>query len=120
MAAVLLFSSNRALRRLVRVVLRSAGHTEVLSVEPTNAQEALARQPVSMVVIDLDLSSVEVSGILGDVANVSPRPPVLALAPHVAFDVVLPTGADAVLSLPFEPSKLLDIVARLSGAATEE
>lgn len=87
--------------------------------DPTVALTLAASQPWDLVITDLDLPTMTGLELLGALRPLAPALPVVIVTAHLpdaCATAALRRGADEVLAKPVGVSRLLETVARLTGA----
>jgi two-component system response regulator FlrC len=112
---VLLVEDDRALREALADTLLLAGHDYAAVGSAEEALLAVAREPFSLVVSDVNMPGMDGHQLLGLLRARQPQLPVLLMTAHGAVERAVDAmrqGAADYLVKPFEPKALLDLVAR--------
>ncbi|MBJ2348899.1 MULTISPECIES: sigma-54-dependent response regulator transcription factor FleR [Pseudomonas] len=112
---VLLVEDDRALREALADTLLLAGHDHAAVGSAEEALLAVAREPFSLVVSDVNMPGMDGHQLLGLLRARQPQLPVLLMTAHGAVERAVDAmrqGAADYLVKPFEPKALLDLVAR--------
>jgi len=112
---VLLVEDDRALREALADTLLLAGHDHAAVGSAEEALLAVAREPFSLVVSDVNMPGMDGHQLLGLLRARHPQLPVLLMTAHGAVERAVDAmrqGAADYLVKPFEPKALLDLVAR--------
>jgi two-component system response regulator FlrC len=112
---VLLVEDDRALREALADTLLLAGHDYAAVGSAEEALLAVAREPFSLVVSDVNMPGMDGHQLLGLLRTRQPQLPVLLMTAHGAVERAVDAmrqGAADYLVKPFEPKALLDLVAR--------
>ncbi|MFW9269914.1 sigma-54-dependent response regulator transcription factor FleR [Pseudomonas sp. D2-30] len=112
---VLLVEDDRALREALADTLLLAGHDHAVVGSAEEALLAVAREPFSLVVSDVNMPGMDGHQLLGLLRARQPQLPVLLMTAHGAVERAVDAmrqGAADYLVKPFEPKALLDLVAR--------
>ncbi|MBC3374773.1 sigma-54-dependent response regulator transcription factor FleR [Pseudomonas sp. SWRI92] len=112
---VLLVEDDRALREALADTLLLAGHDYAAVGSAEDALLAVAREPFSLVVSDVNMPGMDGHQLLGLLRARQPQLPVLLMTAHGAVERAVDAmrqGAADYLVKPFEPKALLDLVAR--------
>ena len=112
---VLLVVDDRALREVLADTLLLAGHDHAAVGSAEEALLAVAREPFSLVVSDVNMPGMDGHQLLGLLRARHPQLPVLLMTAHGAVERAVDAmrqGAADYLVKPFEPKALLDLVAR--------
>ncbi|MCL6700817.1 sigma-54-dependent response regulator transcription factor FleR [Pseudomonas sp. T1.Ur] len=112
---VLLVEDDRALREALTDTLLLAGHDHAAVGSAEEALLAVAREPFSLVVSDVNMPGMDGHQLLGLLRARQPQLPVLLMTAHGAVERAVDAmrqGAADYLVKPFEPKALLDLVAR--------
>lgn len=112
---VLLVEDDRALRQALADTLSLAGHTYRAVDSAEAALAALAEEPFGLVVSDVNMPGMDGHALLGQVRQRYPQLPVLLMTAYGAVERAVEAmrhGAVDYLVKPFEPRRLLDLVAR--------
>jgi len=112
---VLLVEDDRALREALADTLLLAGHDHAAVGSAEEALLAVAREPFSLVVSDVNMPGMDGHQLLGLLRARQPQLPVLLMTAHGAVERAVDAmrqGAADYLVKPFEPRALLDLVAR--------
>ena len=107
---VLVVDDEPSIRLLCRVNLELEGYRVVEAGSLAEARRALAAEPVSVVLLDVNLSGEDGRELLADLRD---RPAAL-LTGDSSLDAPTQARVGAVLSKPFELEDLLETVQRLS------
>lgn len=117
---VLVADDDLMTRKVLSTVLDLEGYRVVTAVDGRQALEVLDEQPVHAAVLDHampELTGLEVIEQLRSSSTLADLPVVLltaVVAPSFETDP-LEAGADALISKPFSPLHLVDVLARLLG-----
>ncbi|MBC3362548.1 sigma-54-dependent response regulator transcription factor FleR [Pseudomonas sp. SWRI154] len=112
---VLLVEDDRALREALADTLLLAGHDYAAVGSAEDALLAVAHEPFSLVVSDVNMPGMDGHQLLGLLRVRQPQLPVLLMTAHGAVERAVDAmrqGAADYLVKPFEPKALLDLVAR--------
>ncbi|MBI6618466.1 sigma-54-dependent Fis family transcriptional regulator [Pseudomonas corrugata] len=112
---VLLVEDDRALREALADTLLLAGHDYAAVGSAEEALQAVACEPFSLVVSDVNMPGMDGHQLLGLLRARQPQLPVLLMTAHGAVERAVDAmrqGAADYLVKPFEPKALLDLVAR--------
>ncbi|MCH4873203.1 sigma-54-dependent transcriptional regulator [Pseudomonas sp. TMW22091] len=112
---VLLVEDDHALREALVDTLMLAGHGFYAVASAEEALLAVAEQPFSLVVSDVNMPGMDGHQLLGRLRATQPQLPVLLMTAHGAVERAVDAmrqGAADYLVKPFEPKALLDLVAR--------
>ena len=107
---VLVVDDDPAIRMLCRVNLELDGYTVEEAGTLAAAREALAAAPPDVVLLDLHLGSVSSHALIAECAALTPRVPVVLVTGSADVGTARETGADAVLTKPFEIEALRSTV----------
>ena len=112
---VLLVEDDHALREALVDTLMLAGHGFHAVASAEEALLAVAEQPFSLVVSDVNMPGMDGHQLLSRLRATQPQLPVLLMTAHGAVERAVDAmrqGAADYLVKPFEPKALLDLVAR--------
>ena len=112
---VLLVEDDHALREALVDTLLLAGHGFHAVASAEEALLAVAEQPFSLVVSDVNMPGMDGHQLLSRLRTSQPQLPVLLMTAHGAVERAVDAmrqGAADYLVKPFEPKALLDLVAR--------
>ena len=112
---VLLVEDDRALREALSDTLLLAGHDFKAVGSGEEALQAVAGEPFSLVVSDVNMPGMDGHQLLSRLRASHPQLPVLLMTAHGAVERAVDAmrqGAADYLVKPFEPKAMLDLVAR--------
>ena len=112
---VLLVEDDRALREALADTLLLAGHDFRAVSCAEEALEAVAAEPFSLVISDVNMPGMDGHQLLALLRTRQPQLPVLLMTAHGAVERAVDAmrqGAADYLVKPFEPKALLDLVTR--------
>jgi CheY-like chemotaxis protein len=113
---VLVVDDEPALRLLWRVNLELEGYGVREAGTLAEAREAIAAEPVAVVLLDLHVGRERGDTLLAELRARQPRIPVALVTGSVEVDEGgLPDGADAVIAKPFTIDLLMETVRQLAG-----
>ena len=117
MARLLVIEDQAAVREMVAIVLRSAGHTIVEASNGDDGLKTLTHEKVDLVLTDLVMPGTEGIATIREIRNLYPRMKIVAMSGTGAYALYLHAasklGADAVLGKPFKPNELKAVIARV-------
>jgi DNA-binding NtrC family response regulator len=113
---VLVLDDERSIRLLCRVLLELDGCEVVEATSVAQAREALVREAVDVLVVDLNLRGERSSELIAECRTAEPPVPVILVTGSVEIGGPDAPEADVVLGKPFEPEELVGHVRRLAGA----
>ena len=115
---ILVVDDAPALRFLCRVNLELEGYEVVEAGTLDEARELIDREPVSLVLLDLQIGAERSEPLLVALSAREPRIPVVVVTGSAEIDSgELKMDADAVLAKPFTIDELLIVVRSLTGRA---
>ena len=116
MARLLVIEDQAAVREMVCIVLRSAGHTIVEASNGDDGLKTLEHEKVDLVLTDLVMPGTEGIATIREIRNLYPRMKIVAMSGTGAYSLYLDAaaklGADMVLEKPFRPDELREAIAR--------
>jgi CheY-like chemotaxis protein len=113
---VLVVDDEPALRLLCRVNLELEGYGVREAGTLAEAREAIAAEPVAVVLLDLHVGRERGDTLLAELRGREPRIPVALVTGSVEVgEAGLPDGADAVIAKPFTIDVLVQTVRDLAG-----
>jgi DNA-binding response OmpR family regulator len=111
---VLVVDDDPSLRMLCRINLELDGYRVVEAASVAEARDALAREPVAAMLLDVHLGEGDGRDLLRELRAEGTAPPVALLTGSVSIDESVRRLADAVLGKPFGLDELTQTVARLA------
>lgn len=118
---VLIVEDDRDLLEALCATLRLAGYQALAAPDGRTALAALARQPVGLVISDVQMRPLDGLALLGEIKAAFPALPVLLMTAYGEVGkavAAMRAGACDYLLKPFEPGSLLAQVARYTLPAT--
>jgi CheY-like chemotaxis protein len=108
---VMIVDDDKGLREALRNFLQSNGFSTIEAEDGGSALETLTQQPVSLIISDIQLPSLDGLSLLREVKKSSDAPFILMTGfsrhtPLEAFDL----GASAFLEKPFSPKRIKDVI----------
>ena len=113
---VLVVDDDRAVRRLVALVLERDGYLVVSANGGRDAIDLSARADFDLVLLDVNMLGTDGWTVLEALCERTPRPPALVMSGHADEAEALRRGAATLLRKPFSPAELL---ATMRGALRE-
>ena len=109
-AQVLVVDDDRAVCRLVALVLERDGYLVVPANGGRDAIDLTARADFDLVLLDVNMPGTDGWTVLEAICERTPHPPALVMSGHADEAEALLRGAATLLRKPFSPAELLDAV----------
>lgn len=115
---ILTIDDSRTMRDMLKMALGGAGFTVIQAVDGQDGLNVLARQPVDVIITDINMPKLDGFGVIRAVRN-DPAyndTPILVLSTEgeqESKDIAKDAGATGWIVKPFEPEKLVDVVNRV-------
>ena len=114
MSTVLVVDDDPAIRRLIRTVLLSDGHTVEEASDGREALEAIRRSCPDVLILDLMMPRIDGTEVFKRLEKIAARPPTMILSAYAGAGVRRELHPEAFMPKPFDPQQLSDVVTRLS------
>jgi CheY-like chemotaxis protein len=123
MALILVVEDDRLVRRLVREVLRAAGHNVRTAVDGRRGLRLLASATFDLLLTDVLMPGCDGLEVIQQAHRLRPGMPIIAMSgggqwlkPDKCLNLSNRLGADRTLIKPVSPQRLLDEIRDLLGA----
>ncbi len=117
---ILTIDDSRTMRDMLKMALGGAGFTVVQAVDGEDGLNALAQQPVDLIITDINMPKLDGFGVIRAVRN-DPQynsTPILVLSTEgeqESKDIAKDAGATGWIVKPFDPDGLVSIVNKVCG-----
>jgi DNA-binding response OmpR family regulator len=110
---VLIADDDPNLTRLLRATLRSAGYQVVSAEDGEKALSVVEQENPDVIILDLRMPKLDGRGFFRELRARGVRTPVLIASAFGARSGQLELGAEASIEKPFDPDRLVEVVAEL-------
>ena len=110
MATILVIDDDAPLARLYRFMLREEGHIVLEAPEGRSALDELARTPVDLIILDLEMPGMNGRSFFREIVGRAKRPPVLIVSAFEAAKAQRELGAEGAVDKPFDIERLVEEV----------
>jgi two-component system chemotaxis response regulator CheY len=120
MARLLVVDDDEADRVVLRTILERAQHEVWVAKDGAEALTHFQRNPIDVVITDLQMDNVHGLELITILRELSPRPGIIAISAtgEAQLDMARLMGASHTLQKPIRPDLLLNAIADLSRGAT--
>jgi CheY-like chemotaxis protein len=123
MAHILVIDDDPVVRRVVTLALEAAGHSVLRCENGRKAVAYLQHDHADLLITDIVMPEMDGVETLRAARQLDPNLPILAISGGGSFDpkdylgIAQAFGATAILSKPFRPTELMDLVSQLLAPA---
>lgn len=120
---ILVVDDEATLRRAIRIVLESRGHTVAEAMNQAQAIKQVGESQPDLVLLDLRLGRESGLDVLTELLKVSPRQAIVVITAHASIDTAVEAmrrGALDYLPKPFTPQQLTELIDKWGGRNSDE